>query len=68
MRKTITTTIMLAISAFGFAACSSDSNRATQSGSNDDGQTTEFEIQYTQAVPSEYFQTAQQQGKVEVLR
>ena len=67
MRKTITTTIMLAISALGFAACSSDSKEATQSGSNDDGQTTEFEIQYTQAVPSEYFQTAQQQGKVEVL-
>ena len=65
MKKTITTTMMLAISMMGFASCSSDNGTATRA--DDSDLPTEFQIQHTDPVPSAYFQEATELGTVEVL-
>ena len=44
-------------------ACTSDSPVAD----GDDDVPTDFEIQYTSAVPSEFFQAATQQGAIELV-
>ena len=59
---------MLMTSMLGFAACSSDgaSKEAADVSANDDVPT-DFQIQYTTAVPSEFFQTATRQGTIELV-
>ena len=68
MRKSMTTMTMLMTSMLGFAACSSDgaSKEAADVSANDD-LPTDFQIQYTTAVPSEFFQTATRQGTIELV-
>lgn len=68
MRKSMTTMMMLMTSMFGCAACSSDgaSKEAADVSANDDVPT-DFQIQYTTAVPSEFFQTATRQGTIELV-
>jgi len=60
--------MMLMTSMFGCAACSSDgaSKEAADVSANDDVPT-DFQIQYTTAVPSEFFQTATRQGTIELV-
>lgn len=60
--------MMLMTSMFGCAACSSNgaSKEAADVSANDDVPT-DFQIQYTTAVPSEFFQTASQQGTIELV-
>ena len=62
------TTMMMMMSMLGCAACSSDSasNEAMPIIEEDDVPT-DFQIQYTTAVPSEFFLTASQQGTIELL-
>ena len=64
----MTTMTMLMTSMLGFAACSSDgaSKEAADVSANDDVPT-DFQIQYTTAVPSEFFQTATRQGAIELV-
>ena len=57
--------MMLAISMMGFASCTSENGTATRA--DDSDLPTEFQIQYTDPVPSAYFQEATEQGTVEVL-
>ena len=61
IRKSMTTMTMLMTSMLGFAACSSDgaSKEAADVSANDDVPT-DFQIQYTTAVPSDFFQAATQ--------
>lgn len=68
MRKSMTTMMMLMTSMFGCAACSSDgaSKEAADVSANDDV-STDFQIQYTTPVPSEFFQAATQQGTIELV-
>lgn len=68
MRKSMTTMMMLMTSMLGCAACSSDgaSKEAADVSANDDVPT-DFQIQYTTAVPSEFFQTATRQGTIELV-
>ena len=60
--------MMLMTSMFGCAACSSDgaSKEATDVSANDNVPT-DFQIQYTTPVPSEFFQAATQQGTIELV-
>ena len=63
---------MLVVSAFGFAACSDSAEplpviAGGESGNGDSEGTSEFHIQMTTAVPSEFFQAATQQGTIELL-
>jgi len=67
MKKPFTTLFMLAVSAVCCAACSDSAEAATTAGDDDGPTNGEFQIQYTTPVPSEFFQTATQQGTVEVL-
>ena len=64
----MTTMMMLMTSMFGCAACSSDgaSKEATDVSANDNVPT-DFQIQYTTPVPSEFFQAATQQGTIELV-
>ncbi len=68
MRKSMTTMMMLMTSMLAFAACSSDgaSKEAADVSANNDVPT-EFQIQYTTPVPSEFFQTATKQGTIELV-
>ena len=68
MRKSMTTMMMLMTSMFGCAACSSDgaSKEATDLSANDNVPT-DFQIQYTTPVPSDFFQAATQQGTIELV-
>lgn len=67
IKKTISICMMLMTSLFGCAACSSDGN-SVEAADNDDGDTpTDFAIQYTTPVPSEFFQAATQQGAIELV-
>ena len=68
MRKSMTTMMMLMTSMFGCAACSSDgaSKEATDVSANDNV-STDFQIQYTTPVPSDFFQAATQQGTIELV-
>ena len=67
MRKSMTTMMMM-MSMLGCAACSSDSasNEAMPIIEEDDVPT-DFQIQYTTPVPSDFFQAASQQGTIELL-
>ncbi|MBQ9559727.1 MAG: hypothetical protein IJV08_07050 [Bacteroidaceae bacterium] len=67
MKKSISTCMMLMTSLFGCAACSSDAASVPTTGGGDDDVPTEFEIQYTTAVPTEFLQTASQQGTIELV-
>ena len=64
----MTTMMMLMTSMFGCAACSSDgaSKEATDVSANDNVPT-DFQIQYTTPVPSDFFQAATQQGTIELV-
>ena len=66
MRKSMTTMMMMSM--LGCAACSSDSasNEAMPIIEEDDVPT-DFQIQYTTPVPSDFFQAASQQGTIELL-
>lgn len=67
IKKTISICMMLMTSLFGCAACSSDGN-SVEAADNGDGDTpTDFAIQYTTPVPSEFFQAATQQGAIELV-
>lgn len=68
MRKSMTTMMMLMTSLLGCAACSQDAAK-TEAASSDTGDDlpTEFQIQYTTPVPSEFFQAATQQGTIELV-
>ena len=61
MKKIVTTMTMLML----MTACSSDGAGARAEAADD--VPTGFEIQYTTLVPSEFFQTASQQGTIELL-
>lgn len=63
MKKSISTLSLLMASFLNCMACSSDSPVAD----GDDDVPTDFEIQYTSAVPSEFFQAATQQGAIELV-
>ena len=66
-KKTISTCMMLLTSLFGSAACSSEAS-SPEAANNGDGETaTNFAIQYTTPVPSEFFQVASQQGTIELV-
>ena len=72
MKKSISTLLMLVVSAFGFAACSDSAEplpviAGGESGNGDSEGTSEFHLQMTTAVPSEFFQAATQQGTIELL-
>ena len=59
--------MMLLTSLFGSAACSSEAS-SPEATNNGDGETaTNFAIQYTTPVPSEFFQAATQQGAIELV-
>ena len=58
---------MLAASLVSCTACADSAEAATKAGDDDGPTNEEFQIQYTTPVPSEFFQTATQQGTVEVL-
>jgi len=59
--------MMLLTSLFGSAACSSEAS-SPEAANNGDGETaTNFAIQYTTPVPSEFFQVASQQGTIELV-
>ena len=63
MKKSISTLSLLMASFLNCMACTSDSPVAD----GDDDVPTDFEIQYTSAVPSEFFQAATQQGAIELV-
>lgn len=63
MKKSISTLSLLMASFLNCMACSSDSPVAD----SDDDVPTDFEIQYTTTVPSEFFQVASQQGTIELV-
>ncbi|MGI5913424.1 MAG: alpha/beta hydrolase-fold protein [Bacteroidales bacterium] len=65
MKKTVTITIMLTISALCFASCSTTG--AKDGYAAEGGDMPETVIQMTDAVPSEFFRSAIQQGTVELL-
>ena len=68
MRKSMTTMMMLMTSMFGCAACSSDgASKEAADVSENDNVPTDFQIQYTTPVPSEFFQAATQQGTIELV-
>ena len=68
MKKTVMTMMMMAASALGFAACSSDGTETWADGNVPTTDTTgEFHIQMTEAVPDEYGAEASQQGTVEKI-
>ena len=59
---------MLMTSMLGYAACSSDSvSKEAADVSANDNVPTDFQIQYTTPVPSEFFQAATQQGTIELV-
>ena len=59
--------MMLLTSLFGSATCSSEAS-SPEAANNGDGETaTNFAIQYTTPVPSEFFQVASQQGTIELV-
>ena len=63
MKKSISTLSLLMASLLNCMACSSDRPMAD----SDDDVPTDFEIQYTTTVPSEFFQVASQQGTIELV-
>lgn len=63
MKKSISTLSLLMASLLNCMACSSDSPMAD----SDDNVPTDFQIQYTTPVPSEFFQAATQQGTIELV-
>ena len=64
----MTTMMMLMTSMFGCAACSSDgASKEAADVSENDNVPTDFQIQYTTPVPSEFFQAATQQGTIELV-
>ena len=68
MRKSMTTMMMLMTSMFGCAACSSDgASKEAADVSENDNVPTDFQIQYTTPVPSDFFQAATQQGTIELV-
>jgi len=68
MKKTVMTMMMMAASALGFAACSSDGAETRGDGNVPTTETTgEFHIQMTETVPDEYGAEASQQGTVEKI-
>ena len=58
---------MLAASLVSCTACSDSAEAATAAGDDDGPTNGDFQIQYTTPVPSEFFQTASQQGTIELL-
>ena len=66
-KKTISTCMMLLTSLFGSAACSSEASSPKAVNNGDDEMATNFAIQYTTPVPSEFFQAATQQGAIELV-
>ena len=60
--------MMLMTSMFGCAACSSDgASKEAADVSENDNVPTDFQIQYTTPVPSDFFQAATQQGTIELV-